>query len=123
MVNTKMNTTNQKLIKIIHELVRRSYYCLFATNEPRVISEGGLITASKTYIKSAIIVADELEPLNDKEREMLKETMKMLEEIVNITNKKSNKFDLSKDHVRKKINKVKYTANWLLNKLKKKMIE
>jgi len=113
--------TNEVLIKVINELVRRAYFCMFATNEERVVSEGGLITAAKTYIKSAIIVAEELGELTDGEREELRKAMDMLTDIVNITNRKSMKFDLSKDYIRKKINKVRYTARWLINKLEKKM--
>jgi len=77
-----------------------------------------LITAAKTYLKSAIIVVDQIEaPLNDREKEMAKQVYDMAKEIYAKANEKSNKFDLTKDVVRKKINKVRWTASWLLNKL------
>lgn len=77
-----------------------------------------MITAAKTYLKSAIIVVDQIEaPLNDREKEMAKQVYDMAKEIYAKANEKSNKFDLTKDVVRKKINKVRWTASWLLNKL------
>ena len=45
------------------------------------------------------------------------EVYDMAKEIYAKANEKSNKFDLTKDVVRKKINKVRWTASWLLNKL------
>jgi len=113
---------NEKLLKIIHELVRRAYFCIFATNEERVISEGGLITASKTYLKSALIVLNEIERLDDEDVKKLEETMKMLRELYEKANQKSNKFDLTKDVVRKKINKVRWTAKWVINSIEKRIV-
>jgi len=112
--------TNEKLIKIIHELVRKAYFCIFATTKDRTLSEGGLITASKTYLKSAIVVVEELEP-PIKDNEVLKKTMEMLKDIMSRSDKKQFRFDVTDPIIRKKFDKVKSTAKWLLNKLEKKV--
>ena len=111
---------NTKLINVVNELVRRAYFCIFATNEERVLSQGGLITACKTYIKSAIVAIEQIEKVDDEDRETLKQTVQYLEKLYSKAVYKSNKFDATNYAIRKKLDKVRYTAKWALSKLEEK---
>jgi len=114
---------NKVLVDLIYEFIRRANFCIYATNEPRVISEGGLITASKTYLKCAILTIEKLETLTNEDKEKLKECIKLLETLINVDQKKlMQKFDISNDVVRKKMERVRYVAKWCRNKLLQKML-
>lgn len=111
---------NKTLLKIAHELVRKAHFCVYATNDERVISEGGLITSAKTYLKSAIVVISHIDRL-EKDDEMVRDVLRMLDELDRSIVVKSNRLDMTKPIIRKKVNKLRWTANWLRNRLEKKI--
>jgi len=115
-----MQKLNDTLLEIIHELVRKAYYCIYATNEDRVVSEGGLVTSAKCYLKSAVVVAHRLQPMTYN-KECFYDIMKMLEELMKIDDKKIVKFDVTRREIRVRLERVKRDAKWLKNTIEKKL--
>jgi len=103
----------------VRRLVRSAYYCVVATTPQKTISEGGLITASKTYLKSAIIVLDSLV---DKipAREAL-EIINLLDKIDHCVYDKSYRFPKS-EVIEKKLRKVREEARRLRRKIANRMV-
>ena len=106
-------------VEVVRRLVRSAYYCIIATSQQKVLSEGGLITASKTYLKSAIVVVD---MLIDKipAREAV-EIIEMLDKIDRCVYDKSYRFPKNKV-VEKKLRKVREEARRLRRKIANRMV-
>ena len=113
--------TNDTLLNIAIELVRRAYKAIIASNQDKILSPGGVITASKTYLKSAIIVLRELDPHEDMDLEKVLELSKMLREISETSTKKLEKFNVKDRVVQKRLSDVRRTARWVLSTLEKKI--
>jgi len=110
---------NSTLIQIILELVQKAYNCIFIQDN-KIHNVEGLLSSCATYIKSAQVVARHLQkPLNEKEKEKLKEIMKMLIELTTVKYE-NTKFKNVMDKVsfEKKYKKVVHHANVLANAIR-----
>lgn len=114
-----MSAVSRFALEVVHELVRKAHYCIFPTTKDRVLSEGGLITAAKTYLKSAIVVLEEM-PFTTEfktDHPIVREIMRMLLDLMGKTDKKAYRFDITNDVIRKKLEGVKRQAKWCYSKL------
>jgi len=115
-----MKSYNNALLDVVRELIRRAHYSLLGSSEKRILSEGGLLTACKCYIKSAILIMNKLDPQEDFDLELVLDISEMLSELANMSVKKLEKFDTSNYVVQRRLNDIKRHARWALNVLEKK---
>jgi len=115
-----MKGYNNALLEVVRELVRRAHYALLGSTEKRILSEGGVLTACKCYIKSAILIMNKLDPGEDFDLELVLNISEMLTELATMSVKKLDKFNTNNYAVQKRLQDIKRHARWALNVLEKK---
>jgi len=106
-------------LEIAYELVRKAHACLLASNEQRILSEGGVITAAKAYIKAAVVAFRKLDPLEVIGDKQVKTIEKMLDDIVKLADKKLEKYNSGNKVIESKIKTLKTQTLWAKNTLRK----
>jgi len=115
-----MKSYNNALLEVAKELIRRAHFSVLGSSEKRILSEGGVLTAAKCYIKSAILIMNKLDPSADFDLDLVLSVSEMLSEIATMSIKKLEKFDTKNPVIQKRLSDIKRHARWALNVLEKK---